>query len=287
MLHGIWIIVALVVAIIVMIVFISKFKVHPFIAMMSVSIILAILLLPIQDVPGTINAGFGGTMTSIGIVIIFGALIGFIVEKTGAAIKIADWVIRLVGKNHPELALMIMGWIVSIPVFCDSGFVILNPIRKSLRNRTKKASVATTVCLSLGLYASHVFIPPTPGPIAAAAYVGLENNLLLVMGMGALVSFFALIPSYFFALYIGKRIKTPEDEDNSNLETAYEELKGGYGKLPSTMLSFAPIVIPVLAMALGTIGSSLGWPKFFTFIGSPIIALFIGVIFSIILLFVT
>lgn len=129
-------------------------------------------------------------MRGIGIVIILGALIGFIVEKTGAAVKIADVVVKLVGKNHPELAMLLMGWIVSIPVFCDSGFVILNPIRKSLRKMTKKSSVAMTVALSLGLYASHVFIPPTPGPIAAAASVGLADNILLVMGMGALISIF-------------------------------------------------------------------------------------------------
>jgi len=130
MLTGIWLLVGLVVAIVAMILLISKFKVHPFLSMMLVSIILALLTLPIKDVAGVINDGFGATMKSIGLVIIFGALIGFIVEKTGAAIKIADVVVKLVGKKHPELAMLIMGWIVSIPVFCDSGFIILNPIRK-------------------------------------------------------------------------------------------------------------------------------------------------------------
>lgn len=289
MLNGIWVIVALLVAIIVMILMISRLKVHPFLSLMTVSIVLAILVLPIKDVASTINSGFGGTMTSIGLVIIFGALIGFMVEKTGAAIKIADMVIRLVGKKKPELALLIMGWIVSIPVFCDSGFVILNPIRKSLRAKTKKSSVAMTVCLSLGLYASHVFIPPTPGPIAAAAFVGLENNLLLVIGMGVLVSIFALVPAYFFAMYIGRKVKTSEDEeDNSDgIEKAYEDLKGEYGKLPNAWLSFAPILIPVIAMSLGTIANSLGWSPIFNFIGAPVIALSIGVVFGVILLIVT
>ena len=104
MLTGVWLLVALVVAIVVMILMISKLKVHPFLAMLTVSIILALVTLPMDKVPGTINAGFGGTMTSIGIVIILGSLIGFIVEKTGAAVKIADTVVRVVGKKHPELA---------------------------------------------------------------------------------------------------------------------------------------------------------------------------------------
>lgn len=288
MLTGVWLLVALVVAIIVMIFLISRLNVHPFLSILTVSIILALLALPIDKVPSTINSGFGGTMTSIGIVIILGSLIGFIVEKTGAAVKIADSVVRLVGKNHPELALLIMGWIVSIPVFCDSGYVILNPIRKSLRERTRKSAVSMAVCLSLGLYASHVFIPPTPGPIAAAASVGLADNLLTVILMGALVSFFALIPSYFFALYIGKRVKSKEDEEKTGeIYNAFDELKNEYGKLPSGWLSFAPIVVPVLAMALGSIASIFGWGKFFQFIGAPIIALFIGVIFGVILLFAT
>ena len=85
-----------------------------------------------MGIADVVSAGFAGTFTSIGIVIIMGALIGTILEKTGAALKMADCVVRLVGKNNTSLAVLIMGWIVSIPVFCDSGFVILNPIRKAL-----------------------------------------------------------------------------------------------------------------------------------------------------------
>ncbi|MDY0338420.1 MAG: hypothetical protein RBQ78_01465, partial [Acholeplasmataceae bacterium] len=140
MLTGIWLFVALIVAIVVMIVLISKFKVHPFISMFFVSVVLALFVLPIGSVVDTINAGFGGTMQYIGIVIILGSLIGYIVEKTGAALTIADVIVRLVGKKRPELALMIMGWIVSIPVFCDSGFIILDPIRKSMAKMTRRSS---------------------------------------------------------------------------------------------------------------------------------------------------
>jgi GntP family gluconate:H+ symporter len=298
MLTGIWLIVALVVAIALMIFMISKLNIHPFLSMLTVSILLALFVLPIQDVAGTINAGFGGTMQSIGIIIILGALIGFIVEKTGAAIKIADVVLKIVGKRNPELAMLIMGWIVSIPVFCDSGFVVLNPIRKSLRARTKKSSVAMTICLSLGLYTSHVFIPPTPGPIAAAASVGLADNILLVIGVGVLVSIFSLIPSYLFAIYIGKKVKTIEDEaeftdgDENILDKtrdAFDSLKNEYGKIPNGWLSFAPIVVPILCMGMGTVANLAGWASapFWNFIGAPIIALFIGLIFGVILLCVT
>ena len=148
MLSGIPLIIAFVLAIVVMIVAISKFKIHPFLSIMGVSLILALLSLELGDVPGTIGAGFSSTFSSIGIVIILGALIGLVLEKTGAALKMSDCVVKLVGKKHPELAILLMGWIISIPVFCDSGFVILDPIRRAMVRRTKTSSVAMTVALS-------------------------------------------------------------------------------------------------------------------------------------------
>src|SRR5699024_1484327 len=201
---GLPLIIAFVVAIIIMILAISKLKIHPFISIMGISLIFAIIAgIPLVEIPDVIGTGFSNTFKSIGIVIILGALIGSLLEKTGAALKMADVVVRLVGKNNPELAMLIMGWIVSIPVFCDSGFVILNPIRKALVKRTMKSSVASTVALSMGLYIAHCFIPPTPGPIAAANTlyegIGMETNLLLVIGLGVACSILPLIVAYFFA----------------------------------------------------------------------------------------
>ena len=150
---GFSLIIAFVVAIVAMILLISKCKVHPFLAILIVSLVLALLAgIPLRQIPGVIGSGFAGTFTSIGIVIILGAFIGAVLEKTGAAFKLADLVIRLVGRKHPELAMELMGWVVSIPVFCDSGFVILNPIRKALVRQTGTSSVAMTMCLSCGLY---------------------------------------------------------------------------------------------------------------------------------------
>jgi GntP family gluconate:H+ symporter len=182
---GLPLIFVFIVAIVLMIVMISKFKIHPFISIMCISLVLGIIAgIPIVDhktaegttisgLASVIGSGFSGTFSSIGIVIILGALIGSILEQTGAALKLADMVIHLVGKNNPVLAMELMGWVVSIPVFCDSGFVILNPIRRALVNRTGVSSVSMSVGLATGLYISHVFIPPTPGPIAAANTLGI------------------------------------------------------------------------------------------------------------------
>ena len=291
MLSGIALIIAFVIAIVVMILAISKLKIHPFLSILGVSLILALLSLELKDIPSTIGAGFSGTFSSIGIVIIFGALIGLVLEKTGAALKMSDSVVKLVGQKNPGLAIMLMGWIISIPVFCDSGFVVLNPIRKAMVKRTKTSSVAMTVALSMGLYVSHCFIPPTPGPIAAAGTLGVGDNLLLVMGLGALVSIPALVAGYFFAKIIGKKVQDKYEssatEDGEVVQT-YEELVASYGKLPSAALSFAPIVVPIVLMGLS---SAFNMAKIsvpvVAFLGTPIISLAVGVIISVVLLAVT
>jgi len=288
---GLPLIIAFIVAIVAMILLISKYKVHPFLSILAVSLVLALLAgIPLRQIPSVIGSGFAGTFTSIGIVIILGALIGAILEKTGAAFKLADLVIRLVGRKHPELAIELMGWVVSIPVFCDSGFVILNPIRKALVRQTGVSSVAMTLCLSCGLYIAHVFIPPTPGPLAAAQALGMENNLLLVIGMGVLCSIFPLIAGYLFARHIGQKIKSA-DEIAATEETVktYEELKAEYGKLPSALDALAPILVPILLMGVASFVSmshaDSQLANILIFLGTPIMALSVGVVLAIIQLF--
>lgn len=279
---GLPLILVFVAAVVLMIVAISKWKIHPFLSIMGVSLVLAIVAgIPLTQIADVIGAGFSGTFTSIGIVIILGALVGSILEKTGAALKLADMVVKLVGQKNPELAIELMGWVVSIPVFCDSGFVILDPIRKALVRRTKTSSVAMTVALSAGLYISHVFIPPTPGPIAAANTLGVGDNLLLVMGMGVLCSILPLAAGLVYAKMIGKKVKSADEMVASDEVTkTYEELVAEYGQLPGGFNALAPILVPIVLMALGSISSMAGWTGFVselcTFLGKPIIALTAG-----------
>lgn len=299
---GISLIIAFIISIILMILAISKLKVHPFLAIMSISLILGFIAgVPLLDVKvdgvvqkqglaNVIGSGFSGTFTSIGIVIIFGALIGTILEKTGAALKLADMVVKLVGKKRPELAVLLMGWVVSIPVFCDSGFVILNPIRKAMVKRTKTSSVAMTVALSTGLYISHVLIPPTPGPIAAANTLGIGNNLLLVIGLGVLCSIVPLIAGLMYAKYIGKKVKATDEADSDNGEViqSYDELVNSFGKLPNGFMSLSPIIVPILLMGIASVVSMAKmtgtFAEIIVFLGTPIIALAVGTLFGIMVL---
>ena len=138
----------------------------------------------------------------------------------------------------------------------------------------------------MGLYISHCFIPPTPGPIAAAGTLGCGDNLLLVMGLGALCSIPPLVAGYFFAKYIGKKVKAADDiTDNENVKT-YEQLVAEFGKLPNAWLAFAPIVVPIILMGLASALSMAGVKAdFISFLGTPIIALAVGCIIAIIDLF--
>ena len=251
MLTGTTLIIVFALAIVLLIVSISKWGVHPFLAIMGIALILAVGIgIPLETIPNTIGKGFSSIFTSIGIVIILGTIIGLILEKTGAAIRLADAIIRIIGEKHPQLAIMLIGWIISVPVFCDSGFVIVNPIRKWLARKTNFSSVTLTVALSAGLYISHVFIPPTPGPIATAGLVGLESNLLLVIGLGVATSIIPLTAAYFFATAIGKRVKSSDELDVESISQAYNQ-----HNLPGTAASVTPILLPIILMACGSIAS--------------------------------
>lgn len=292
---GIPLLIVFCLAIAIMIIAISKFKIHPFLSLMGTSLLLAIVVgLPLAKIPGIIGSGFSGVFSSIGIVIILGALIGLILERTGAAIRLADVVIRCVGEKQPQLALMLMGWIVSIPVFCDSGFVILNPIRKALCRKLQGTSpVGMAVALSGGLYVAHVFIPPTPGPIAAAGSLGLADNLAGVILVGILASIPALIAAYIVSLYISKKNISVQNnmEEENDTEASYEELVASFHKLPGAAASFAPIVMPIILMAAGSIVAMAGMNGALAtglkFLGNPIIALTVGLFFAIYLLTAT
>lgn len=262
-------------AIILMVVAIAKFKVHPFLAILGTAILLAALLgVPFIDIPDVIGKGFGGIFSGIALVIIFGTLIGRVLERTGGAVALARTVERVVGKRHPRLAMLLIGWIVSIPVFCDSGFVLVSPIGKSLAQRSGISPVPLMLALAAGLFASHVFIPPTPGPVAAAGMVGLENNLLLVIGLGIVISLLSLIPAYFFTGRVGRHIQPAE--------SSTEALVAQDEHNCSATLSFLPIVLPIVLMALGSVATLVTMPEdvatVLTFLGKPVIALIIALL---------
>lgn len=263
----------------------ARWKIHPFLVLIGVSMLLALACgISPERLPAVIGTGFSSIFASIGLVIIFGTAIGMILEKSGGAVKLADIVLKAVGRRHPQLAMLLLGWILSIPVFCDSGFVIVNPIRKWMARRSGVSPVTLAVALAGGLYISHVLIPPTPGPIAAAGMLGLEDNLLLVIGLGVLCSIFPLAVCYFWANHIGPKIKLEEEvQANDGCEQTDESASELFRKsiavekLPGGWMSALPLIVPILLMGVSSVlsmtGSKVSWA---IFLGKPVIALIIG-----------
>ncbi|NOG29963.1 GntP family permease [Lysinibacillus fusiformis] len=265
----------------------AKLKLHPFLALLMSAFFVGIASgMPLLTVVESINTGFGGLMTSIGLVIIAGTIIGLILEKSGAAYRMAEVVLRIVGPKRPQLAMSLIGYIVSIPVFCDSGFIILSSLQKSLAKRANVTIASMAVALATGLFATHVLVPPTPGPIAAAGNIGAADYLGTVIVIGLLVAIPATFVGYMWSVKAATKIRVPEDDVEA---LDYEEVIKSFGKMPSTFKAFLPIVLPVVLIGLGSIASLVGDPEstfntIFKFLGSPTVALFLGVAAAFLLL---
>lgn len=263
----------------------TRLKLHPFLALLAAAFVAGFAYqLPSAEIVKTISTGFGGILGYIGIVIVLGTIIGVILERSGAAITMAETVIRLLGERFPTLTMSIIGYLVSIPVFCDSGYVILNSLKNALAARMKVSVVAMSVALATGLYATHTFVPPTPGPIAAAGNLGLESSLGLVIAIGLFVALVTALAGMLWAnRFIGKDIALEDDGLPLPAAEDFAELKARYGKLPSAFQAFAPIFVPILLICLGSIAAfpskPLGEGALFsalTFLGQPVVALIVG-----------
>lgn len=226
------------------------------------------------EITKVLMEGFGKTLGSIGIIIAFGTIIGAYLEKSGGAMSLANWVIKKVGKKNSALAMNLTGFIVSIPVYCDSGFIILSSLMKAVSKRSNIPLVVLGVSLAAGLYATHVFIPPTPGPLAATA--ALDADLGLVIMLGFVVALPVALTGMFWGKYIGRKIGKPVSEQTVISIEAKQ--------LPNTTKSFAPLLVPIILIALNSIAAYPSHPfgdgrlaEFLQFIGHPVIALLIGV----------
>jgi GntP family gluconate:H+ symporter len=260
-----------------------RYKMQPVLSLTIAAILSGFLLgLKPDVIMKTIGDGFGKTLSGIGLVIAFGTIIGVFLEKTGSTKVLANTVLKWVGLKRSPLALNMAGFIISIPVFCDSGFIILSSLNKALSKKTGIPILVFAIALATGLYAAHVFVPPTPGPLAAAAILGADLGTVLLFGI--VVAIPVSLSGYFWAKYIGKSLVTSEElkaETNIDVndETEQEAVK--------PIQAFLPLLVPVLLIALKSIADYPTKPfgeamifQVLSFFGSPIVALFIGVFFS-------
>lgn len=273
MLAGIPLLIAIFSAIVFIVVASSYWKIHPFVALLLATFGLGLAVgIPLQDIIKSVNNGFGGLMGYIGLIVVMGSIIGVILEKSGAAVRIAELILKLMGNKRPAIAMSLIGATVSIPVFCDSGFIILSGLNKAIAKRTKTAQTTLALALASGLYTTHTLIPPTPGPIAAAGNIGASDYLGVIILIGILVSIPTIVMAYFFAVRQGGQIEI----------ITTDEVAIQLDELPSAFQSLLPILLPIALIGLASIlsffkleGPIVNW---LAFLGHPLVALLIGMI---------
>jgi GntP family gluconate:H+ symporter len=261
----------------------TRLKVHPFLVLLIVSMGYGALAgMSLDSLVTAVNEGFGRTMGKIGLIIVLGVMIGAFLEHTGGARAIADKVLSWIGSRRIPLAMGVLGYIVSIPVFADSGFMLLDPLGKSMSRKTGVSLAGGAIALGLGLMVSHTLVPPTPGPIAAAGI--LEADLGLVILFGLPVSLLALAVSVWFASRVASKTNIQPEPVKEN--TASQD--AGTPHRPTFFLSVLPIVVPILLIVLKSAFSAKGTSETMitrgiAFMGEPLIALMIGLLLCLLL----
>lgn len=267
----------------------ARLNLHPFLALLLTAFGFGIASgMPLGDVVKSVNEGFGGTIGSIGIVILAGTIIGVFLEKSGGAFRLATSILRLTGPRRAPLAMSIMGYVVSIPVFCDSGFVILSSLNKAMAHKAGISLAATAIALSLGLYATHTMVPPTPGPVAAAGILGADLGLVILWGL--IVAAIATAAGWLFAILVAARVPIapyrpdeipPGEAPAGDLSPADSPIEAD---APAPGKSLIPITVPILLIVLRSIAElpakpfgSGGIVPILSFLGQPVVALLIGV----------
>ena len=296
--------IGLAIGIAVLIFLVLKTKVQAFLALIICTVIVGVvggmpLLNTTIEVDGvektfgiinSITSGFGGTLGSIGIIIGFGVMMGQIFEVTGAAKRMAYTFLKLFGKKREEEALALTGFLVSIPIFCDSGFVVLAPIAKAISRATKKSFIGLGVALAAGLVITHSLVPPTPGPLGVCGIFGIDvGSFILLTIILALPMTIACIA--YSRLYLSKKYYRIPNEDGEVVEAPYREpdYDGAFAMdmsgVPGALESFMPLLVPIVLILINTVatavGATAGIMEILIFLGQPIVAVGIGLLVAI------
>jgi len=259
----------------------AKYKIHPFLTLIIASLGMGLVSgLETDIIIKSLSEGFGNTLKSIGIVIACGSIIGTYLEKTGSAKSIARSLLKMTGNDRSPLAMNLTGFFVSIPVFCDSGYVILSTLNKAINRKTGISLAVLGTSLAAGLYATHVFVPPTPGPLAAASILGANIGRVLIYGF--IVAVPVSLVGWFWSIYYCSRFSV-------NSDLMEEQEKDEVSQLPDVFTALLPIIVPIFLI---TIKSVIDHPsivlqnktleQIISFIGHPIIAILLGVFIAMI-----
>jgi len=252
----------------------ARYRVPAFFALLIASFVVGFgVHLPFASIITVIREGFGRIMQSLAFIIILGTTLGVLLEHTGCTRVMARTIMRKTGERRAPLAMSLTGFIVGLPVFCDSGYIVLSGLNRSLAARSGSSIIALSVSLATGLYVVHCLVPPHPGASSAAGTLGIDLGKLIFFG--TLVAIPGMIVGHLWALYAAKKVKFkgPPEEDSTT------SIVG-----PPTVIAFLPVIVPIVLIATnsflnlehneGIVRTS------FAVLGEPVIALSIGVILT-------
>ncbi|MBN9780996.1 GntP family permease [Vibrio parahaemolyticus] len=274
--NEIQILITFIIAIVVMIVMISRFNLHPALTLLIVIFFLGLSLgISGETTVDMINKGFGSTIGKVGLLFFLGCLLGKILEETGAAVRITNWILKLVGNNKKRSiwAVALASAILGIPILADTIVIVLIPVISNLAAKTGISMMQYGTVLYLGAYVTASAVPPTPGPLAAAAFLNLDLSQAILWGM--IIS----IPGVIAGTYYVTKLTTyipPKSEYVSNTEADIRI---------NLIQSLAPIALPIILIFMASMADSLPigetMNQFVKTIGNPIVAMMIAVIYSI------
>jgi gluconate:H+ symporter, GntP family len=260
----------------------SRLKVEAFFSLFVVSVLLAVILLPPGKIVSMIQQGFGNTMASIGLLIILGAIIGIILDKTGGTLSIAKYILSKTGEKRTAAALGITGFITGLPIFCNAGYIILSGLSKSLSSRSRLSMPFMATVLGCSLYSVHCLIPPHPGVLAAAGVIKVNIGYLIIAG--TLFAIPGAVAAFYWARFMSRGKDYKPEPENSSGNRSLDD------KLPSPFISILPIAVPLLLISFRSVISMIDKDsqylvsKVLLVAGEPVMALFAGVLLAILLL---
>lgn len=271
------------IAVIALVILIARFKLNPFITLVVVSVLLGFAVgMPMGDIIKSFEAGVGGTLGHIALVIGLGTMLGKMMAESGGAERIALTLIDFFGEKNVHWAMMVIAFIVGLPVFFEVGFVLLIPIAFNVAKRTNTSMILVGIPMVCGLSVVHGLIPPHPAALLAVQAYGADmgKTILYALIVGIPT---AIIAGPLFAKLIDKHVTLPAI--NPLAEQLTEEAGASKGNLPGFGITVLTILLPVFLMLIGSWADLITTPKtfandFLKLIGNSVMALLIATMFS-------
>ena len=265
--------IAAAVGIIVLLLLIIKFKLHPVISMMIAAIIIGVGAgMPLTMISDTVEKGVGKTLQGIALLVGLGSMFGGILEVSGGAQRIAQTLIDKLGQKKAGIALGITGLVIGTTVFFEAGVVVLIPLAFSVAKQTKKSTLYYAIPLLAGLASGYAFVPPSAGSVLVADSLGVNLGVMIMVGIPtALICM--IVAGVIWGRFIGNKVFT-------KLPVNVEEIKEDSKELPPFGLVLGVILIPLVLILVSTVSKYMPIPvdvkNVLGFIGKPFLALTIA-----------